>query len=71
VQLTDAIMVLSESALRDYLKMGLVKALPVSIEERMAPFGLLTRKGEAASRERMQFIELLRRSASGQTFASD
>jgi hypothetical protein len=37
----------------------------------MAPFGLLTRKGEAASRERMQFIELLRRSASGQVFASD
>lgn len=71
VQLTDAIMVLSESALRDYLKMGLVKALPVKIEERMAPFGLLTRKGEAASRERVQFIELLRKRAAEQAFAAD
>lgn len=61
IQLTDAIMVLSESALRDYLKMGLVKALPVSIEERMAPFGLLRRRGEQASRELLLFIELLRK----------
>lgn len=67
VQLTDAIMVLSESALRDYLKMGLVKALPVKIEERMAPFGLLTRRGESASRERTQFIALLRQRAAEQT----
>ncbi|WP_372439232.1 LysR substrate-binding domain-containing protein, partial [Pandoraea sputorum] len=32
VQLTDAAMVLSESAMRDYLKMGLVKALPLTID---------------------------------------
>jgi hypothetical protein len=51
--------------------MGLVKALPVRIEERMAPFGLLTRKGEAASRELGQFIELLRRRAAEQAFAAD
>ena len=29
VQLTDAVMLLSESALKDYLRMGLVRALPV------------------------------------------
>jgi DNA-binding transcriptional LysR family regulator len=61
IQLTDAIMVLSETALRDYLKMGLVKALPLNIEEKMAPFGILRRSGEHASREQNLFIELLRR----------
>jgi len=60
VQLTDALMVLSESAMRDYLKMGLVKALPVSLDAQMAPFGLLRRKNEPVSRELQQFIELLR-----------
>lgn len=61
VQLTDAVMVLSESAMRDYLKMGLVKALPVSIDAQMAPFGLLRRKNEPISRELQLFIDLLRR----------
>ena len=61
VQLTDAIMVQSETALRDYLTMGLVTALPVSIEERLSPFGLLRRRGEQASREPSLYIELLRK----------
>ncbi|MGC1330348.1 LysR substrate-binding domain-containing protein, partial [Pseudomonas sp.] len=60
IQLTDAIMVLSETALRDYLRMGLVTALPIELEERMAPFGLLLRKGEPVSRELGAFIDLLR-----------
>ena len=61
IQLTDAIMVLSETALRDYLKMGLVVALPVELDVQMAPFGLLLRKGKHISRELGLFIELLRR----------
>ncbi|KQQ55714.1 LysR family transcriptional regulator [Pseudomonas sp. Leaf127] len=63
VQLTDAVMVLSESAMRDYLKMGLVTALPISIDAQMAPFGLLRRKNEPISRELQLFIDLLRRRA--------
>ncbi|MCP1419972.1 hypothetical protein J3D47_004215 [Pseudomonas laurylsulfativorans] len=43
--LTDAIMVLSETALRDYLEMGLVVALLVQL----APSGLLLRKGWGCS----------------------
>jgi DNA-binding transcriptional LysR family regulator len=39
VQSTDAIMVLSESALRDYLKMGLVEALLVFLDKHMVLFG--------------------------------
>lgn len=61
VQLTDALMVLSESALRDYLKMGLVKALPVTIGSHMAPFGMLRRISDPVSRELQLFIDLLRR----------
>jgi len=63
IQLTDAVMVLSESALRDYLKMGLVVALPVALDVRLAPFGLLMRKGEPVSRELGVFIDLLRQRA--------
>ncbi len=63
IQLTDAIMVLSESALRDYLKMGLVVALPVELEVTLAPFGILLRKGEPVSRELGLFIDLLRQKA--------
>ncbi|AEA69276.1 MULTISPECIES: LysR family transcriptional regulator [Pseudomonas] len=65
IQLTDAIMVLSETALRDYLKMGLVVALPVALDVQLAPFGLLRRKGEPVSRELGLFIDLLRSKANG------
>lgn len=61
IQLTDAIMVLSETALRDYLRMGLVVALPVELEVQLEPFGLLLRKGEPVTRELSLFIDLLRR----------
>jgi len=49
--------------LRDYLKMGLVVALPVALDVRLAPFGLLMRKGEPVSRELGLFIDLLRQKA--------
>jgi DNA-binding transcriptional LysR family regulator len=63
VQLTNALMVLSETALSDYLKMGLIRALPLELEERMAPFGLLWRQGEKPTQAQSTFIELLRRRA--------
>jgi len=63
IQLTDAIMVLSESALRDYLKTGLVVALPVVLEVQLAPFGMLLRKGDPVSRELGLFIDMLRQKA--------
>lgn len=63
IQLTDAIMVLSESALRDYLKMGLVVALPVVLEVQLAPFGMLLRKCDPVSRELGLFIDMLRQKA--------
>ncbi|MFR0688502.1 LysR family transcriptional regulator [Enterobacterales bacterium AE_CKDN230030158-1A_HGKHYDSX7] len=70
IQLTPAVMLLSESALRDYLRMGLVKALPVQVAQQMEPFGLLRRRDEPVSRELALFMNLLReRSAMvGETF---
>jgi DNA-binding transcriptional LysR family regulator len=65
VQLTSAVLVLSESALRDYLKMGLVQPLPLAIDAQMAPFGMLRRTREPVSRELRQFIELLRKRSRG------
>jgi len=59
VQLTDAVMLLSESALKDYLRMGLVKALPLRLDAPLAPFGILTRAHEPLSREQRKFIDLL------------
>src|SRR2546427_353049 len=65
VQLTDAVMLLSESALKDYLRMGLVRALPVCIDVPMAPFGILTRTDDAPTQEQQRFIALLRAQARG------
>lgn len=67
VQLTDALMVLSETAISDYLKMGLVEALPLEIEQHMSPFGLLWRLGEKMTNEQATFIDLLRRRAAETT----
>lgn len=63
VQVTDAVMLLSESALRDYLRMGLVKALPLRVDVPMAPFGILTRAHEEPTQEQQAFIALLRAQA--------
>jgi DNA-binding transcriptional LysR family regulator len=64
VQLTDSVMMLSDSALRDYLRMGLVKALPIALDEPMAPFGILTRRHETWSTEQQRFVDWLRSFAS-------
>ncbi|RJS93845.1 LysR family transcriptional regulator [Salinisphaera sp. Q1T1-3] len=56
----DGILVMSESVVRDYLDMGLIVRLPVQLDEVMAPFGILTRRGEALSTSARQFAELVR-----------
>lgn len=63
VQLTDALMLLPESTLRDYLRMGLVKALPLRLSVQMAPFGIVTRTNEPPSQEQARFIQLLHEQA--------
>lgn len=59
VQHTDALMVLSENVLVDHLKMGLVQTLPLDLDEQIAPFGVLRRRGEVMSGEQREFLEVL------------
>jgi len=61
LELTDAIMVLSDTALHSALRTGLVAVLPVKLDVQLAPFGLLRRKGEVPHREMRMFIALLRK----------
>lgn len=63
VQMTDAILFLSEAVLKDYLRTGLVVALPVNLSEKMTPYGILTRKNTPFSREMEQFVALLHEQA--------
>jgi DNA-binding transcriptional LysR family regulator len=63
VQMTDAILFLSEPVLKDYLRTGLVVALPVSFSEKMTPYGILTRKNTPATREMEKFVALLQEQA--------
>ncbi|MDN3237086.1 LysR family transcriptional regulator [Pseudomonas sp. WAC2] len=63
VQMTEAILVLSETVVSDYLRTGLVVPLPLEIEEEMAPYGVLLRKNEPLSQELETFLQLLRRRA--------
>lgn len=61
IQHSNAVMLLSESALQDYLKMGIVQTLPVSVTTPLPPFGILTRKHEVLREEQEIFIAYLLR----------
>ena len=65
VQLTDAVMVLSESVLKDYLEMELLRPVPLHFAPHLEPFGILLREGDTLRREQQDFIELLRERAQG------
>ncbi|MBB4820575.1 hypothetical protein HNP29_003970 [Pseudomonas alcaligenes] len=56
---SSTLMVLSENALVDHLKMGLVQTLPLDLNEQIAPFGVLRRKGEVMSGEQREFLAVL------------
>ncbi|MFG6206133.1 LysR family transcriptional regulator [Pseudomonas retamae] len=55
-QITDAILVLTDTVVRDHVHTGLLTALSLEIEEQLSPFGILLRKGEPLSRELEIFL---------------
>ncbi|PPC78553.1 LysR family transcriptional regulator [Pokkaliibacter plantistimulans] len=63
IQITDAVMILSESVLVDYLRMGLIRELPIAVDAHLEPFGILMRDDEPLSRELDIFLSLLRQRA--------
>lgn len=60
LQTSDAIAMLPESVVRDYLRTHLLVALPIEVGETLAGFGLLTRHGEPLSEAAERLIALLR-----------
>lgn len=62
IQRSNAVMLLSESALQDYLDMGIVQILPISVSIPLPPFGILTRKHEPLSEEQRIFMAYLQQS---------
>ena len=57
---SDAIAMLSESSVRDYLTGGLLVQLPVLPAVTLPGFGLLMRKGEAPKGWSRMFVEVIR-----------
>ncbi|GAB7128691.1 LysR family transcriptional regulator [Amantichitinum ursilacus] len=60
-QRSDAVTILSEPVLRDHLQAGLLVTLPLAVGRSLAPFGVLTRKGEEVSHSGVEFLDILRR----------
>ena len=67
LQTSDAVTVLPESVVRDHVKAGLLRVLPIPIGSDLKGFGVLTRKGEALSEIAATFVELLNRFAEPET----
>ncbi|WP_233860161.1 LysR family transcriptional regulator [Paraburkholderia sp. HD33-4] len=61
LQNSDAVAMLPESVVRDYLRAELLIELPVEIGKSLAGFGLLRRKNETLSEPAEYFIALLRK----------
>ena len=61
LQNSEAIAMLPESVVRDYLKAGVLAALPVEIGKALTGFGLLVRKDKSLSEPAQRFAVLLRK----------
>ena len=60
---TDSVAALSETIVRDHIKAGLFKVLPLAIDQQLASFGIMSRKGEALSQAAQDFARCLERAA--------
>jgi DNA-binding transcriptional LysR family regulator len=61
LQKSDAVAMLPESVVRDHLKAGLLKQLPIAVGKSLPGFGILTRRGEAITATATEFIRALRK----------
>jgi DNA-binding transcriptional LysR family regulator len=65
LQKSDAVAMLPESIVRDYLRAKLLVALSIEIGESLTGFGLLLRKQEPLSEPAERFVHLLRKYSNG------
>ncbi|MCP1312859.1 MULTISPECIES: LysR family transcriptional regulator [unclassified Halomonas] len=63
VQKSDALLVMAETVLNDYLSAGLIDKLPMTLGRTLAPFGLLTRKEAYHGEPVTGFCDILRKNA--------
>lgn len=63
LQTSEAVAMLPESVARDYLKAGLLRALPLAVGQKLTGFGVLTRREDALSEPAQAFCTLLRKYA--------
>jgi DNA-binding transcriptional LysR family regulator len=63
VQSSDAVAVLPESVIRDHVRAGLLRALPVVVGLGLEAFGVLSRKGEELAEPAQMLVHHLRRHA--------
>ena len=61
LQKSNAVAVLPESVVRDYLQAGLLVRLRISVGKSLPGFGILTRRGEPLGATAIEFIQSLRR----------
>ena len=61
LQKSDAVTLLPESVVRDYLRAGLLVRLPLAVGKSLPGFGILSRRGEPLSAAAKEFVESLRR----------
>jgi len=66
LQNNDAIAMLPEPVIRDYVNAGLLTALPIEIGRNLTGYGILLRKHEDHSEAVTRFISLLRRHSAAQ-----
>lgn len=63
VQSSDAIAMLPESVVRDHVRAGLLRELPVAVGHDLKAFGLLTRRNEPLTDVALAFVGHLKRNA--------
>ncbi len=60
IQGTDSVAAVSESVVRDHVRAGLIKVLPLRFGQMLRSFGVLSRRGEALSEAAQDFAACLR-----------
>ena len=60
IQGTDSVAAVSESVVRDHVRAGLIKVLPLRFGQMLRSFGILSRRGEALSEAAQDFAACLR-----------
>lgn len=71
LQGTNMVAILPVSAVRDYIRRGMLAKLPISFDRQLEDYGILTRKGETPTQAAQEFIETVLEVAGSEEIARD